>query len=329
MRLPRAEHDLIFTGDSQRAGTLTQRGLPVRAWIGSRVLVAALLCAFSVSAWSLDANQDILIQIRKEGPAVVVEVICPVDAPGSIVWEVLTDYDHMAKFLSNLEYSSVEDTAGNVLRVHQKGKASRGPLTLTFDMVREVELVPHSEIRSRLISGDLKASDFVTRIVVTAEGVNIVHSGRYVPKMWVPPYDRAGADRGRDAEAVRRSQSRDTAPERDVAAADVARRCLFCGAPRLCQITQGICRRRMRMSMMSSPPGDFRRDLAQHADHLRFRQQSDSRTRMKTAAMARCTSTDRKRGTGAPARPGSRDRSGDAAPACRAREPARPTPSCA
>ena len=136
--------------------------------IGSRVLVAALLCVLPVSAWSLDANQDILIQIRKEGPAVVVEVVCPVDAPGSIVWEVLTDYDHMAKFLSNLEYSSVEDTAGNVLRVHQKGKASRGPLTLTFDMVREVELVPHSEIRSRLISGDLKSSDFVTRIVVTA-----------------------------------------------------------------------------------------------------------------------------------------------------------------
>ena len=60
-------------------------------------------------------------------------------------------------------------------------------MTLTFDIVREIELVPHSEIRSRLISGDLKASDFVTRIVATAEGVNIVNSGRYLPKMWVPP----------------------------------------------------------------------------------------------------------------------------------------------
>lgn len=156
-------------------------------WIGSRVLVAALLCAFPVSAWPLDPNQDILVQVRKEGPAVAVDVVCPVDAPWSIVWEVLTDYDHMTHFLSNLEHSSVEDTAGNVLRVHQKGKASRGPLTLTFDIVREIELVPHSEIRSRLISGDLKASDFVTRIVVTAEGVNIVNSGRYLPKMWVPP----------------------------------------------------------------------------------------------------------------------------------------------
>ena len=192
-------------------------------------------CTACVSAWSLNRESGHLVQVRKEGPAVVVDVVCPVDAPWSIVWEVLTDYDHMAKFLSNLEYSAVEDTAGNVLRVHQKGKASRGPLTLTFDIVREIELVPHSEIRSRLISGDLKSSDFVTRIVVTAEGVNIVNSGRYMPKMWVPPSDRAGADRGRDAETVRRNQNRDTAPKRDVPAADVARRCFAGGARLLCR----------------------------------------------------------------------------------------------
>ena len=146
-----------------------------------------LLTAVAVSAWSGNPNLDILVEARKEGPVVAVDVVCPVDAPWSIVWEVLTDYDHMAQFLSNLEYSAVEETAGNVLRVRQKGKASRGPLTLTFDIVREIELVPHSEICSRLIRGDLKASDFVTRIVATAEGVNIVNSGRYLPKMWVPP----------------------------------------------------------------------------------------------------------------------------------------------
>jgi hypothetical protein len=117
-----------------------------------------------------------------------VEVDCPVDAPWSVVWEVLTDYDHMAKFISNLEYSGIKGRADNVLRVHQKGKASRGPLTLTFDNVREIELVPYSEIRSRLISGDLKASNFITRIVEIAARVHIVNSGRYTPNMWVPPF---------------------------------------------------------------------------------------------------------------------------------------------
>jgi len=53
--------------------------------------------------------------------------------------------------------------------------------------VREVKLVPQTEIQSRLISGDLKSSDFVTRIVRAADGVHILNNGRYTPKMWVPP----------------------------------------------------------------------------------------------------------------------------------------------
>ena len=109
-------------------------------------------------------------------------------APWSVVWEVLTDYDHMARFISNLEYSAVEERVDNMLRVHQKGKALRGPLTLTFDNVREVELVPYREIRSRLISGDLKASDFITRIVEVGALVHILNSGRYTPNIWVPPF---------------------------------------------------------------------------------------------------------------------------------------------
>ncbi len=128
-----------------------------------------------------------MVKVRKDGPGVAIDVDCPVDAPWQVVWEVLTDYAHMPQFISNIQYSVVEETAGNVLRVRQKGKASRGPLTLTFDMLREVELVPQSEIRSRLISGDLKSSDFVTRIVLAADGVHIVNNGRYVPKVWVPP----------------------------------------------------------------------------------------------------------------------------------------------
>ena len=158
-----------------------------RGVAGSGALVAVLLWGFSFSAWSLDANQDIVVHVRKNGPQIAVDVDCPVDAPWSVVWDVLTDYEHMAEFLSNVEYSSVENTVGNVLRVRQKGKATRGPVTMTFDIFREIELLPRSEIRSRLIDGDFKASDFVTRIELAADGVHIINSGRYTPNRWVPP----------------------------------------------------------------------------------------------------------------------------------------------
>jgi Polyketide cyclase / dehydrase and lipid transport len=151
------------------------------------VLAALLLGVLPVSAWSSDTDQDIVVHVQMNGQIVAVDVDCPVDAPGSVVWEVLTDYDHMAQFISNLEYSGVDDRLDDLLRVHQKGKASRGILTMRFDNVREIHLVPHHEIRSRLISGDLKASDFVTRIVEVGAQVHIVNSGRYTPKVWVPP----------------------------------------------------------------------------------------------------------------------------------------------
>ena len=151
------------------------------------ILVALWVAILPVPARAVDANEDIVVHVAKDGQHIVVDVDCPVDAPASIIWEVLTDYDHMAQFVSNLEYSRIEDSAGELLRVRQTGKASRGPLTLRFDSVREIELVPHREIRSRLVSGDLKASDFVTRIVEVDLRIHIVNSGHYTPNMWVPP----------------------------------------------------------------------------------------------------------------------------------------------
>jgi hypothetical protein len=172
--------------DAIRQSRVVDRALRYCALAASG-FAALLLAALPSPASALDGNEDIVVRVTKNGQHIGVDVDCPVDAPVSIVWEVLTDYDRMAQFVSNLEQSAIEDSAGDVLRVRQKGRASRGPLTMTFENVREVELVPRREIRSRLISGDLKASDFVTRIVEVDGRIHIVNSGRYTPNIWVPP----------------------------------------------------------------------------------------------------------------------------------------------
>jgi hypothetical protein len=152
-----------------------------------RWLIACCLAAVAVSASAAAPDEDIVVHAKKEGAEVVVEVDCPVRAPVLTVWDVLTDYDNMSRFISNLQYSGIQGRVDNILKVRQYGKATRGPLTITFDNVREVELRPFTEVRSRLISGDLKASAFTTRLVDVAGLIHIVNSGRYTPKMWVPP----------------------------------------------------------------------------------------------------------------------------------------------
>ena len=153
-----------------------------------RHLLAALSVLLPLGALALDAGRPIVVKVTKDGPAIAVDIDVPVDAPWPVIWDVLTDYDHMAEFLSNVAASAiVARVRDDVVRVHQKGSASVGPFSLPFDNVREIELVPHSEIRSRMVSGDFKASAFVTRIVLVEGRIHIVNRGRYTPNAWIPP----------------------------------------------------------------------------------------------------------------------------------------------
>jgi carbon monoxide dehydrogenase subunit G len=134
------------------------------------------------------AASDIVVHVKKDGATIIVDVEMAVQAPPLAAWDVLTDYDHMAQFVTNVQASKITDRKGNTLVVAQKSGTSFGVLKFSFDNVREVELVPHSEVRSKLISGDMKASAFTTRIVSdVGGGARVFNHGEFVPTMWVPP----------------------------------------------------------------------------------------------------------------------------------------------
>ena len=153
-----------------------------------RPIVAVALLAIAWAACSAPPNdEDIIVHVQKNGESIVVDVDLLVEATVPETWSVMTDYDHMAQFISDLYYSSIINRVGDTLRVAQRGKASRGFFTISFENVREIMLIPHHEVRSRMISGDLKASDFTTRVVDHGVATQIINHGELIPKMWVPP----------------------------------------------------------------------------------------------------------------------------------------------
>ena len=82
----------------------------------------AVLAALPASGWGAPTDDsDIKVQVTKDGPSISANVDCPVKAPIAIVWAVLVDYDHMARFISNLETSVVRQRDGDRLVVYQKG----------------------------------------------------------------------------------------------------------------------------------------------------------------------------------------------------------------
>lgn len=134
------------------------------------------------------AAQQVEVSVRQNGEQIVVDVTARVAARVDNVWAVMTDYEHMADYLTALTSSRIVGRKGNELEVAQTGEARRGFLHFSFATVRAVELTAEREIRSHLIRGDFKSYDFSTRIVPEVGGmVAIVHHGEYVPTTWVPP----------------------------------------------------------------------------------------------------------------------------------------------
>ena len=154
-------------------------------WVLLLLFSAGASAAAAAAAAAPDA--DIAVVVRKDKETIFVDVDCPVRAPLPVIWEVLTDYDHMSGFISGLEYSAIEGRRDNLLIVRQKGTGKLGLFSFTFENVREVEIVPAVEIRSHHISGDLESSTFTTRVIDVDGTPHIINIGRYVPRQWVPP----------------------------------------------------------------------------------------------------------------------------------------------
>lgn len=154
----------------------------------ARCLCAALLAFGLESAWPGPVGgEDIAVEVSKDGETVVVDVDFIVRASPELTWAVLTDFDHMADFVSNLTSSSIVSQSGNTFRVAQKGRAVHGPLSFSFDSLREIELTPPTTIRTRIVSGTMRKLDGVTQLSAVSGGTRVVHHAVAIPGVWVPP----------------------------------------------------------------------------------------------------------------------------------------------
>jgi hypothetical protein len=93
--------------------------------------------------------KDIAVSIDRNGNTFAVRVELEVEATPEEVFAVLTDYDHMARFVSNVLESRTVRRDGDRLAVEQKSRLAVGPVHFDFTNVREIDLVPFREIRSR------------------------------------------------------------------------------------------------------------------------------------------------------------------------------------
>jgi hypothetical protein len=151
-------------------------------------LILGLLLLHGSLATAVASDQDIEVNVEKNGQRVDVDVAFRVNASRNDAWRVLTDYNDMVRFVSSLTSSAIVRQDGNDLEVAQKGNVRFGLLNFPFESTRRIELEPYHEIRSYLIDGDMKTSRFTTRILDEGGTTLILQHGEVVSNIWVPPW---------------------------------------------------------------------------------------------------------------------------------------------
>jgi carbon monoxide dehydrogenase subunit G len=149
------------------------------------VVLLGLCLQPSVGA-AMAGGDDIAVKVDIQGEVVQVDVELVIPATPREVWEVLTDFDHLPRFITNIKSSRVISRDGNVVRVAQTGKTSFGPLTFEFQSERELTLSPYDGFESRMISGNMKRFHGSTWLEAVDGKTRIHYHSEAVPDTVVP-----------------------------------------------------------------------------------------------------------------------------------------------
>lgn len=132
-------------------------------------------------------DKDIEVKVKIAGENVIVDLILVVPATRQEVWAVLTDFEHMAGFVSNLKESKVVSVSGDTLKIFQRGSAMYGPISFPFESTREIRLTPFDKIQSHMISGNMRKMEGTTQLVDEGGQTRIIYHTDTIQEVWIPP----------------------------------------------------------------------------------------------------------------------------------------------
>lgn len=132
-------------------------------------------------------DEGIEVKVQVVGENVIVDLSLVIPATRQQVWAVLTDFDHMVDFISNLKESRVISTSADTTKVFQRGSAKYGPIKFPFESTREMQLTPFDKIQSHMISGNMRKMEGTTQLVDEGAQTRIIYHTDSIPGVWIPP----------------------------------------------------------------------------------------------------------------------------------------------
>ncbi|MEJ8814167.1 SRPBCC family protein [Variovorax ureilyticus] len=152
---------------------------------------AGKLLVVGATAWLLGTPplaQRVDIETHRKDDTVTVEVSAEMPVDPRTVWNVITDYDHLPRFIPYMRSSRVLQREADRVIVEQSGELAflffRQPVEVKLAVVES----PQTHVAARAIGGNLRALDGRYTVESLPSGyTRLSYSGRLVPGFDVPP----------------------------------------------------------------------------------------------------------------------------------------------
>jgi hypothetical protein len=159
-------------------------GLPMRKTSFPLLMCSVLFMAAALAEPPQDTDIAVKVHIARDN--VTVDVILAIPATRREVWVVMTDFEHMADFFSNLKESKIVSISEDLLKIFQRGSATFGPINFPFESTREIRLIHFDEIRSRMISGNMRKMEGTTQLIDEGGQTRIIYHTDTIQEIWIP-----------------------------------------------------------------------------------------------------------------------------------------------
>lgn len=112
-----------------------------------------------------------------------IDITAYVDVPAdsSTAWETLTDYNRLANFVPDMQVSRLLSRPGEPIRIYQRGEKSWLMLGIPLELVFQMDEVPPSHIRFRLLTGNINGMTGEWKISPYGNWVRISYRAYVVP----------------------------------------------------------------------------------------------------------------------------------------------------
>lgn len=144
---------------------------------------------FVLCTGTAHAAEDLSVEASRKGAFVEVRARATIDAPLSVIWSTLTDYERLPEFVPGLKKSRVISRIGPTAIVEQSGEARFLMFSFPIDVVLESVEKPPSSIRVRALSGTLRFLEGSYEVEPDQDGGKFILRwvGTIAPDISLPP----------------------------------------------------------------------------------------------------------------------------------------------